>query len=239
MNKFIFGGFDSHEDCKLYIEKRPAPAIPQRDTTKTHVPGRSGDVIQDNGCFLNVTRTYKVGCSDIDGNFANIKKMLAQIGYQELTDSYDPFFYRFAAVLNETSFEEDLLNVGHANLTFDCEPYKYDISGIIARSVSASSSAMTTLNNPYDYPALPKFYITASAGTLLTIMINSKSYSFKMPTAFTEVNIDSRSESCYSVSHNLNSGYNSDYWPELTPGENNICVLNAKSAKVYPYWRTL
>lgn len=239
INKFYFGGHDSYKYCKLYIEKRPAPSIPQRDITKTHVPGRSGDVLQDNGCFLNVTRTYKVGCSDIDGNFENIKKMVSQIGYQMLTDTYDPLFYRFGAVLNETAFEEDLLNVGHASLIFDCEPFKYDITGKNAWTVSTSSSALTKLNNKYDYTALPRFYVTATAGTTVTIMVNSKSFAFKMPTGFTTVNIDSRSQACYNGDDNLNSGYGSDLWPELAPGENKICVLNAKSAKIYPNWRTL
>lgn len=239
MNKFIFGEYDSLEDCKLYIEKRPAPTVPQRDITKTHIPGRSGDVIQDNGCFLNVTRTYKVGCPDITGNFDKIKKMITQIGYQTLVDSYDPLFYRFAAVTNEISFEEELLDVGHANLTFDCEPYKYDITGKISKSVSTDSSALTTLSNPYDHSALPRLYITAARGASLTIMLNSKSFSFKMPTGFSNVNIDSGSESCYFTSNNLNDCYGSDTWPELTPGENKICVLNAQSAKIFPNWRTL
>lgn len=241
MNKFIFGGFDSHEDCKLYIEKRPAPAIPQRDTTKTHVPGRSGDVIQDNGCFLNVTRTYKVGCSDIDGNFANIKKMLAQIGYQKLTDSYDPFFYRFAAVLNETSFEEDLLNVGHASVQFDCEPYRYSLMGQLGMTVSTNSSEVTTITNPYEHSSLPRIYITAAdrLGGAVTIKVNDKSFIYTFPKGYNSVNIDSLSEACYASGINFNSGYESDTWPELALGDNTICVIGAKSAKVFPNWRTI
>ena len=57
LNQFAYGTYKSLDDCGLYIEKRPSPTIPLRDTTKTHVPGRNGDVIQDNGCFLNATRT--------------------------------------------------------------------------------------------------------------------------------------------------------------------------------------
>ncbi len=29
-----------------------------RDVSVTHIPGRNGDLIVDNGCYKNVTRTY-------------------------------------------------------------------------------------------------------------------------------------------------------------------------------------
>ena len=57
INQFQFGEMFSYNDCGLYIEKRPSPTVPLRDVTKTHVPGRSGDVIQDNGCFLNIIKS--------------------------------------------------------------------------------------------------------------------------------------------------------------------------------------
>lgn len=239
INQFAFGDFKSYDDCGLYIEQRPSPTVPQRDITKTHVPGRSGDVIQDNGSFLNFTRTYKVGCSDIDGHIDKIKEMLSQTGYQMLMDTYDQMFYRFAAVVNATSFEEELLNVGHANITFDCEPYKYYAFDIIARSVSTDSSSVTTFSNPYPHDALPRLQIKADAGTSCTIMVNSKSFLFTMPTGNTVAYIDSLSESCYYNTKNLNSGYKSDSWPVLSPGDNTICVIGAKDAKILRRWRTI
>lgn len=238
INQFAFGSYLSMDDCGLYIEKRPSPTIPQRDTTKTHVPGRSGDIIQDNGCFLNVTRTYKVGCSDIDANMPNIKKMLTQTGYQALADSYDGQFFRYAACLNATSFEEELLNIGHANIQFDCEPYKYDVFGKGQRTVSVNSSSPSKLENPYDVEALPTIYLEAAEGKTVTIMLNSKSFQFKMPSGANKAYINSKNQICYYGSNNLISGYISDSFPVLSTGENSICAINATSAKIYPYWRS-
>ena len=239
INQFAFGSYLSMDDCGLYIEKRPAPTIPQRDTTKTHVPGRSGDVIQDNGCFLNVTRTYKVGCSDIDANMPNIMKMLTQTGYRELADSYDGNFFRYAACLNATSFEEELLNVGHANIQFDCEPYRYDVFGQWKISISVNSAKPTALKNVYDVEALPTIYLEAAEGKTVTIMLNSKSFQFKMPSGTTKAYINSKNQICYFGPKNLISGYISDNFPVLSTGENSICAINATSAGIYPYWRTL
>ena len=239
LNQFVYGTYKSLDDCGLYIEKRPSPTVPQRDTTKTHVPGRNGDVIQYNGCFLNTTRTYKVGCSDIDANMPNIRKMLTQTGYNELIDTYDPNFYRLAAVVNTVSFEEDLLNFGHANIQFDCEPYMYDIFGKWRLSVSTSSTKPSELENTYDTESLPTILIQAEGGKTVNIMLNSKSFQFKMPSGENKVYINSKNQLCYYNSKNLISGYLSDSFPVLATGKNSICVINATSAYVYPHWRKL
>lgn len=239
INQFEFDGIKSYDECGLYIEKRPAPTIPQRDYTKTHVPGRSGDVIQDNGCFLNVSRTYKVGCPDLFMKFDKIKKMLAKTGYKKLSDSYDPGFFYYAAVTEATSFEEELLNVGRANIVFDCEPYKYSNSGNTPINVSTNAGLTTALKNNYLFSALPKFKISGDEGTSVTIVVNSKSYNFKFPTGENTVYIDSLSESCSWNFKNLNAGYNSESWPELLPGTNKICVIGASDAVIYPQWRTI
>lgn len=239
MNQFLFNDMNSYDDCGLYIEKRPAPMTPQRDITKTHIPGRSGDVIQDNGCYLNTTLTYKVSCSDIDSNLDAIKKMFDVVGYAKLFDTYDPDFYRYASVSNLISFEEELLNVGRANIEFDCEPYRYLTMGMYSRKLSVDQSNMTSLTNEYDHNALPKIYFQAAAGTTCTIMVNSESFSYTMPPDQTKVYIDSASESCYFGGKNLVAGYNSDSWPCLLPGANTLCVIGAINALIYPRWRTI
>lgn len=239
INQFLFDGIYSYSDCGLYIEKRPSPIVPQRDITKTHVPGRSGDVILDNGCYLNVTQTYRVGCSDIDGKLSKIKEMLSKTGYRKLFDTYNSDFFRYAAVINAISFEEDLLNVGHANIEFDCEPYRYQTAGLLSKKISVSETNMTNLNNPFMCDALPSIYIQAQAEKTCTIMINSDSFSFTMPEGNTKVYIDSLSESCYFNENNLNNGFNSDVWPSLSSGINSICVIGATSAQICPRWRTI
>lgn len=240
INSFEFGGISSL-DCGLYIEKRPSPTVPLRDLTKTHVPGRSGDVIQDNGCFLNVTKTYKVGCADIDANINKIKQLLSQSGYQALLDSYDPDAYCYGAILNAVSFEEELLNVGHASIQFDCEPYRYVFKDILGKSVSVDSAQTTVLINTYEHIALPRIYIVAKdkLGSTVTIKVNSESFTYTFPVGYNYVNIDSSEEACYLGDTNFNANYGSDTWPELKPGSNTICVINAKSAKIFPNWRTI
>ena len=240
INSFEFGGISSL-DCGLYVEKRPPLTVPLRDLTKTHVPGRSGDVIQDNGIFLNVTRTYKVGCSDIDSNTNKIKKLISQTGYQILIDSYDSDAYYYGAIVNAVSFEEELLNVGHASIQFDCEPYRYIIKDLLGKVISVDSTKTTAIINPYEHIALPRIYIVANdnLGSSVTIKLNDSSFIFTFPAGYKYVSIDSSAEACYYGDSNLNAGYGSDAWPELQPGGNTICVIGAKSAKIFPNWRTI
>ncbi len=240
INSFEFGGISSL-DCGLYVEKRPPLSVPLRDLTKTHVPGKSGDVIQDNGSFLNVTRTYEVGCADIDSNINKIKKLLSQTGYQFLIDSYDSDAYRYGAIVNAVSFGEELLNVGRASIQFDCEPYRYVIKDLLGINISVDSAKTTAIINVYEHTALPRIYIVANdkLGSSVTIKVNSSSFIFTFPVGYNYVNIDSSAEACYCGDSNLNSGYGSDTWPELMPGGNTICVIGAKSAKIFPNWRTI
>lgn len=59
MGELIFGGISSKE-IGLEVEHFPDFEIPERDYTVTHVPGRNGDVIWDNGSYKNVSRKYDI-----------------------------------------------------------------------------------------------------------------------------------------------------------------------------------
>lgn len=50
----------SSADLGLVIQAPPAYEFPERDMTSTHIVGRNGDLIVDNKCYKNVTRSYNL-----------------------------------------------------------------------------------------------------------------------------------------------------------------------------------
>ena len=51
MGVIIFNN-KSSADCRIQVAHPPGYAYPERDYTITHIPGRNGDIIQDNGLSL-------------------------------------------------------------------------------------------------------------------------------------------------------------------------------------------
>ena len=95
INRFIFNGKSSY-DMGLIITETPHITSPERDVEFISVPGKDGDVINDNGKFKNVSVTYPVNLiSDerpLDLMARKIKAWLqSEVGYFTLTDTYDPF----------------------------------------------------------------------------------------------------------------------------------------------------
>jgi phage-related protein len=150
---------------------------PERDTTSIHVPGRSGDLIIDNGCWKNVPITYH--CHIKDGwetHFKDFVKNLYQLqgGYFSLVyDSEIPGNnvggYRMAEFKGGiTPNIWDAMHSGVFDLTFNCKPLLY-----VGGSVSADFShenVTKTFDNPYGMTAIPKLQIVeAYAGARIYI----------------------------------------------------------------------
>ena len=94
MGVIIFNN-KSSADCRIQVAHPPGYAYPERDYTITHIPGRNGDIIQDNGCYKNVERTYEVSFDAPNEDFATYANAVSAwlhstTGYARLEDSYEP-----------------------------------------------------------------------------------------------------------------------------------------------------
>lgn len=118
----------------ILVETPPDYVFPSRDANFTHVPGRDGDVLVDNGSYNNVTRTYNLAIGDEDIDYARLAYELSDWlhsanGYAKLTDSYDPEHYCMAAFVDEGSIVNILQHAGRISVSFNCKPQRYLISG--------------------------------------------------------------------------------------------------------------
>lgn len=150
MPKIKFGNIDFSGDG-AYIWGAGQFSAPSRSVDMIEVPGRSGDLLVDNGSYNNITGSYGVIITgDVPKNTDRLKYLLySQKGYQRLYDSDLKGFYRMAAF--NSGFDIVETDAGVVQLTFDCKPFKYDILGENAVVFTSDGS----LYNKYFEPSRP------------------------------------------------------------------------------------
>lgn len=159
INFFKYNGVSS-KDMGLYITKYDVFSIPAKRSTVETIPGRDGNLIIESGNYSNKKIVYTVAFSTlmseskIERNIVKkIKEWLySTLGYGDLEDSYNPAYYRKAAIYEELAIEELITGaVDELKITFDCKPYMY------AKKYPTFESRGGTFEiyNPYKFSALP------------------------------------------------------------------------------------
>lgn len=231
---FTYAGVSS-ADYGVNVNSVSMYGTPERDLEMISIPGKSGDVVDDNGRYRNRTITYS--CTIIHNFRTNIDELSARLasfkGYQRLEDTFSPEYYR-RAVLHE-AIEPDIsgrLLGGDFDISFDCDPYKYLVSGETALTWTGSGS----IENPTYYTSQPLIRVTGS-GTLeigdiiITVASNSMDY----------IDIDCGLMRSYCGATNCDSLITlTDYtYPELEVGTTGYVVTDLTSVQVTPRWRTI
>lgn len=155
----IYNGVDSRTLGFIVASETPY-TMPERLAETFHIPGRSGDVVQDTGAFANYTQAYEILTSRDDyygsaGASEALKDWLVNDGkYHELWDSYDENTFRMARVVGVTEIAPNgpVLRRARCRVEFDVCPQRYYEYG--ANPVTVRYSA--TLTNPSWQTAYPK-----------------------------------------------------------------------------------
>lgn len=137
-SSLVFNGVDLGKECDMFVLGKGAFGAPSRDVTQIHVPGRNGDILVDNGGWNNVDVTYSSCCilSNFRENVAKLREyLLANPGYHELTDPYNPDEVRYAEFrgpFTPEAFTAKGNNAGMFDLTFNCKPQRFFRESMIA-----------------------------------------------------------------------------------------------------------
>lgn len=155
--KIKFGNIDFSGDG-AYIWGAGEYSAPSRSVDMISVPGRSGDLLVDNGNYNNTTASFGIIITkDIPQNTDRLKYLLySQKGYQRLYDSDLKGFYRMAAFNN--GFDLTEVDAGVVHIEFDCKPFKYDILGENAVVFDGEGN----LYNKYFEPSRPVITVYGS-----------------------------------------------------------------------------
>lgn len=230
-NYFTFGGYDSR-DFGVYISGSGTYNSPKRDYNTYKVPGRNGDLIGKSDRLENVKVTYPAfSYASFDQNIADLRSaLLSTDGYARLWDSYHQDEYRMAYYAGPLTVKaRKRLDAGEYDLSFDCKPQRFLISGETAQTFSTAG----TITNPTLFDSRPLIRVTGYG----TLMIGSDVITIAQ--AFAYVDIDSEIQDCYHETDNANGKVTlqQNDFPVLSPGVNNIAFSgNITSVAITPRW---
>lgn len=230
---FTYNGVNSLDE-QLIIRSKNTYAGARRDVTFVSVPGRDGDLMIDNKRYNNVIIKYTVaaleGTFDIPRTAHRVKNWLCSgQGYFELTDSYDPDYYRLAAYVEAFDLEQELPCLGKSTIQFNCKPFKYLYEGRYPIILTDPQ----TIRNPEYFPSKPYIKITGSGNIVLSV--NSQTFMFKDVDGYIE--IDSEIMDVYKGSSSQNSKMFSSTFPVLSKGNNEISWRGSVSqVEIIPRW---
>lgn len=234
MGVIIFNN-KSSADCRIQVAHPPGYAYPERDYTITHIPGRNGDIIQDNGCYKNVERTYEVSFDAPNEDFATYANAVSAwlhstTGYARLEDSYEPNYYRMATYQESNIFENLYNQAGTATIVFECKPQRFLKTGDNIITIQNS----LTIMNPTGFEAYPLFKVTGTSGVLT---VNGNSITFSSIDDF--VMLDCELQDAYKENINKNSTISGTF-PVLKTGSNTISWTgDISSVTMKPRWWTI
>lgn len=222
----------SSRDFNVYLSDAGVYGMPERDMENIEIPGRSGDLVKDNGRFKNVEMSFP--CIIVDhfkDNFsAFVGYLLNQTGYVKIEDSFFPDEYILAKYSGDPEPKAATYgDKGTFDIKFNRKPQRYLKVGNDTISFTSNGSVY----NKYNGTAKPLVRVYGTGDLAIgdaVITINSVD---------TYVDIDCDIQDAFKGATNCNGNIslNSGRFFELTPGVNNIAKANTISrVEITPRW---
>lgn len=236
MGIVVFNGISS-QDLRIQVQTEPSYDFPEKDYDVTHVPGRNGDIVIDQGSWQNVSRKYNLAMDAGKISYTEVASKLVQwlhsaSGYARLEDSYEPDFYRMAMYKDSGSISNIFNKAGQIDVEFTCKPQRYFKSGEAADIFVDSSE----YRNPTDFPAKPLIKIHGSGSGVVGI----GAYTVTINDIIDGMIVDSEQQDTYKDHMNCNSKVSINEYPKLVSGNNVISISGGvTSIEIIPRWWTL
>lgn len=133
----IYNGTNLETKYGMVCLGRGTYGAPARDIEQIHVPGRNGDLLIDNGGYMNFDLTYPECTIQEDFPYQSMllrNFLLSEPGYHRLRDDYNPGFYRMAEFRGPFSAEAHTARNNMSSvfdLVFNCKPMRYVDAGSV------------------------------------------------------------------------------------------------------------
>lgn len=223
----------------IQVEHPPEYETPEREYDVTPIPGRNGDIVQDNGSYKNVPRVYEIAVGSLEKTYTAMAKDIAvwlhgSPGYRRLEDSYEPDYFRLAMYKESNVLSNLYQHAGRTKINFNCKPQRYLKTG---ETMIPTISGGTIVNHTNQI-ALPLIRVKGSGAGVLHV----GSYTVTISSITSYIDIDSEVQDAYSAaSINLNLYVTlSKGYPKLIPGNNTITFSGGiTSVEVTPRWWTI
>lgn len=124
LRSFYIDG-ESSSDYGLLITGEAVWNAAAYDYEFVSIPGRSGDLILDNGRFQNITVTYPCVLRDLSKMSAVRSWLMSKRGYHKITDDYNPSEFRMGVVIGGLEVDPFKATSGTFTVSFNCKPQRY------------------------------------------------------------------------------------------------------------------
>lgn len=224
------------EDVGLRLQGSLTFSAPQPNVEVTSVPGRNGDLVFFQGSYGNVTgtaRCFALRADRVDVVLNAIAKWaLFSPGYHRLEVSNEPDVFRLARVSSGPQTEIRMRRLAPFELTFDCKPQKFFLSGEFPVFLEAPGE----LYNAFGFNALPR--ITVHGNGPGTLSVEGVTVDIKALDGF--LILDSETQNAYKDTQNKNGDISAGEFPVLRPGKNYIGWTGGiQRVEIIPRWWTL
>jgi len=176
----VYGG-ESSSDYGMVVAEAPSFERPQRKQTTYSVPGRNGVILFQQNAWNDTTRSYKVWLAEaIEEDSGGVRSgylvekvnafeamLNSKVGYQRLTDNFEPDIFRLAYYSGGDDFSNQMTQYGEATIRFNCRPERFLLSGDSFVTVANGGS----ITNPTKFDSKPLIKITVSSTQTITVAI--------------------------------------------------------------------
>ena len=234
MSYLIFGDIDSRDYGVVVFEKNSYNA-PYRSMNPQSVPGKTGDVLSDNGRYENIDREFDcIVYADMYEQLTEFRDAIcSKVGYQRIETPIhaDEFFLGYIA--EETQIKTDSNGrLAKFRLTFNCKPQRFLKSGETAETFSADD----VITNPTNQVALPYLVVYGTG----TFGIGDVSCTISAADGYTEIDCETMICKKGTTPKGQYVSFSQYEYPKLEPGENGISLgAGITSIEITPRWYRL
>lgn len=225
------------QDLGIVVEKPPVIRRPARKFTKYTVPGRNGDIVEQQDAWDNYTQTYTIWAGGNDYGSAPITYsaisswLLSPKGYQRLEDNFEPDIYREAYFVGPVEAENLLTQVGKCELSFVCKPQRF-----LKIGEKTTNYIMTSkLYNPTQFDAKPLIKVLGSGDG--TVTLNGVTMTITGMTDY--LYIDCEAQNVYRLESENKNSLVSGSFPTISPGSNTLSFTGVTDVAITPRYFTI
>ena len=229
MGWFRFKETDSRE-YGILISSVPERVRPERRVKEIEIPGRSGNLTQDEETY----DAYVISMECSTRGSDRMDEIITWLnGAGDLTLSTEPDKVYQASIYNKISISDQIYLYNSFLLQFKVQPFKYNINPFADELTLTAQTIIRNGGTVYSEPI-----ITVYGSGDITLTINEKD--FPLYSVDGSITIDSEMMEVFKGTANQNSKYGGETFPRLEVGENAISWTgNVSRVETQPKWRWL
>lgn len=224
----------------VIVEQYPHRTFAKKKINVYSVPGRTGDIVDDEQAFENYTQEYNVFIEGDEVTNLPLRSraianwLMEPNGYAVLRDSYDINSFRYAYFEGPMDIETWFNIHGQATISFVCDPHRYLDDG----QKNTVFNDTGYIINPTSFIAKPLISISGEINGSGIVIVGNKGITVNE--IIPGMTVDCLTGQCYNVAGSLNDRILCRDFPVLERGSNLINFDgDITSVSITPRWWTL